>query len=147
MELYENPLAKGFELFNSLLPDLLGEGDVPRCRPLLIDYKDSEGKDYHQNVVAYQPQYMTDAAMVEELKKDAAQKGYTLSAICDVQTFQALYFRPGFVEESIRELGLPVPKNVAERIKAVGLNPVNMEELESGVKKSDVVSDAEYRMP
>ena len=47
MELYENPLAKGFELLNSLMPDLLGEGDVPRCRPLLIDYKDSEGKDYH----------------------------------------------------------------------------------------------------
>lgn len=73
--------------------------------------------------------------MVEELKKDAAQKGYTLSAICDVQTFQALYFRPGFVEESLRERGLPVPKNMAARLRAMGLNPVNMAELESEVKK------------
>lgn len=135
MELYDKSLVQGMNLLNTLLPTLLGEGAVPRCRPLLIDFKNSDGVDHNQDVVAYQPQGMTDEALVEELKKDAAQKGYTVSAISDMRTLQTLYLRPGFMEESLRERGLPVPKNMAACLRAIGMNPVNMAELESEVKK------------
>lgn len=37
MDLYDKSLVQSMNLLNAILPTLLGEGDVPRCRPLLID--------------------------------------------------------------------------------------------------------------
>ena len=43
-----------------------------------------------------------------------------------------LYIAPGYMEEVIKELGLPVPDDMAAAMASAGIRPVNWEELANG---------------
>ena len=108
---------------------------APRRRHLLADYKDKEGQDYHQELMTWHSPNATDKTLVESVKAEVARMGFTLSALLEYQDggkVAALYIAPGYLEETAKELGRPIPKDIPAALEAAGLHPVNMEELKHG---------------
>lgn len=106
---------------------------APRRRHLLADYKDKEGRNYHQELMTWHN--ATDKALVESVKAEVARMGFTLSALLEYQDgskVAALYIAPGYLEETAKELGRPIPKDISAALEAAGLHPVNLEELKHG---------------
>ena len=104
---------------------------APRRRHLLADYKDKEGRDYHQELMTWHSPNTTDKALVESVKAEVARMGFTLSALLEYQDggkVTALYIAPGYLEEAAKELGRSIPA----ALEAAGLHPVNLEELKYG---------------
>ena len=103
---------------------------APRRRHLLADYKDKEGRDFHQELMTWSNS--TDTALVEAVKADMARSGFALSALMEYQdggSVAALYIAPGYLEETAKELGRPIPKDIPAALEAAGLHPVNLEDL------------------
>ena len=107
---------------------------IAKKRRLLLDYKDSTGADRHSETVAYFNVDMTEQDFLKNLKESVAQQGYKLSSAIEFlpNSMRCLYLAPGYLEESMRDLGLPVPSdmkaNTMKSLKHTGL-PINWDEL------------------
>lgn len=125
--------AKAFRAMAAPLGD-----HAPRCRLLSIDYKDCHGTDFSQDIAAGQNPGMTDGQMVELIREQYANQGFTVSAITEITETasgiipRALYIRPGFIEEGFEEQGFPVPEDLSAALSYAGIHPVNWEELVHG---------------
>ena len=42
---------------------------APRCRCLMVDYKDEHGADFHQKMLALHPNSATDGSLVQSIKE------------------------------------------------------------------------------
>lgn len=105
---------------------------APRRRHLLADYKDKEGRDFHQELMTWSNS--TDKALVGTVKADMARHGFKLSALAEYQdggSVSSLYIAPGCLEETIKGLGRYIPKDIPAALEAAGLHPVNWEDFES----------------
>ena len=72
---------------------------------------------------------------MESVKAEVAQKGCRLTALAEYiedGAWKALYLSPGYLEECAAELGLKIPINIGEALDAIGIHPVNLEELKHG---------------
>lgn len=108
---------------------------APRCRHLMVDYKDKTGRDLHQEILTLHHPAGTDEALVESVKVEAAQKGCRLIALAECVedgVWKVLYLSPGYLEEYAEEMGLTMPKDIPAALEAAGLHPVNLEELKHG---------------
>ena len=108
---------------------------APRVRRLIADYKDKDGVDLHQSLVTLHDRQVTDEALVESVRENLAAGGYTLTALLEILEDgapRAIYLGRGYLEEYLKELGLPVPKDMAAAMAAAGVHPVNWEELVNG---------------
>lgn len=104
---------------------------APRCRRLVADYKDSTGRDLHQELVTWHDRRATDEALVQSIQEALAGNGCKLTALAEYMedgAGRALYLAPGYLEEFAAEMGLNMPENIA----AAGVHPVNWEELTHG---------------
>ena len=111
----------------------LAMGDYTlKKRQLIVDYKDSHGRDINQDLITWHSPRATDSALVETVRCNLAQSGCTLTAIGEFLedgSTKVLYMAPGYLEEAIRERGLKVPENMPAAMNAAGIHPVNWEEL------------------
>ena len=108
---------------------------APRVRRLIADYKDKDGVDLHQDLVVCHYRGVTDASLVESVRENLAAGGYTLTSLGELledSSARALYLGRGYLEEYLKELGLPVPEDMAAAMAAAGVHPVNWEELVNG---------------
>ena len=104
---------------------------APRRRHLMVDYKDKEGQDYHQEVLVLHPNGATDKSLVQSIKEQLPG----LTAIAELSPagkWSALYIAPGYLEEYAAEIGLTLPPNIGETLDKAGIHPVNLEELKHG---------------
>lgn len=104
---------------------------APRRRHLMVDYKDKEGIDLHQEVLVLHPNGATDESLVQSIKEQLPG----LTAIAELlpgDKWSALYIAPGYLEEYAAEIGLTLPPNIGETLAAAGIHPVNLEELKHG---------------
>ena len=107
-------------------------GYALKKRWLIVDYKDSSGRDLNQDLTVWHSPRATDKSLVESVRGDLARSGYHLTALGELLEdggTKALYLAPGYLEEAIREMGLKVPQDMAAALKAAGYHPVNWEEL------------------
>ena len=107
-------------------------GYAPQKRRLIADYKDSSGQDINQDLTVWHRQGASDKSLVEAVRGDLAQSGYTLTALGELLEdggAKVLYLASGYLEEAIREMGLKIPENMPAAMKAAGCRPVNLEEL------------------
>ena len=56
-------------------------GYAPQKRRLIADYKDSSGQDINQDLTVWHRQGASDKSLVEAVRGDLAQSGYTLTAL------------------------------------------------------------------
>lgn len=106
-----------------------------RKRQLVADYKDSSGRDFHQDLTTWHNRNATDESLVQSVQKELAGRGYTLTALgehLESGKGRALYLAPGYMEEIVRELGLTMPKDLIATLDAAGGRPVNWMELVHG---------------
>lgn len=104
----------------------------PQKRHLIADYKDRHGTDFNQDLTVWHSRTASDEALVESVRRDLAQRGYTLTALGEYTgdgKGRALYLRPGYMEESMAEMGLPMPADLMAALDAAGSRPVNWREL------------------
>ena len=69
-----------FDKVMSCLLEPLGDY-APKRRYLLLDYKDSSGKDFHHEALQYVPRGVTDRNLVRLFREDLARQGYRLNSI------------------------------------------------------------------
>lgn len=108
---------------------------APRARRLIADYKDKDGTDLHQELVAWHDQRAADETLVQSIRDALAGSGCRLTALAEYMedgTGRALYLAPGYLEEFAAEMGLTMPEDVAAALTAAGVHPVNWEELVEG---------------
>jgi len=101
---------------------------APRRRHLMVDYKDKDGTDFHQEVLVLHPNGATDESLVQSIKEQLPG----LTAIAELlpdDKWSALYIAPGYLEEYAAEIGLTLPPNIGETLVDAGIHPVNLEEL------------------
>lgn len=106
-------------------------GDYAPRRPLMVDYKDKNGIDLHQEVLVLHPNGATDESLVQSIKEQLPG----LTAIAELlpgDKWSALYIAPGYLEEYAAEIGLTLPPNIGETLADAGIHPVNLEELKHG---------------
>ena len=104
---------------------------APRRRHLMVDYKDEEGRDYHQELMTWHSPSATDESLVQSIKEQLSG----LTAIAELfldGRWSALYIAPGYLEEYAAEIGLTLPPNIGETLDKAGIHPVNLEELKHG---------------
>ena len=107
-------------------------GYAPQKRRLIADYKDSSGQDINQDLTVWHRQGASDKSLVEAVRGDLAQSGYTLTALGELLEdggAKVLYLASGYLEEAIREMGLKVPEDMTSAMRRAGVHPVNWEEL------------------
>ena len=113
----------------------------PAVRRLLIDFKDASGQDRHVEDTTLAPPGASDAALVESVKELVKKQGGQLSALWQIRDGQApacLFMKPGFLEETVMEMGLSVPADPVaaigfmERATGICFKPVNLDELTNG---------------
>lgn len=107
---------------------------APRLRRLTVDYKDSRGADYNHDLLLLCPPEGTDKKLVTNIKGSLSSQGFTLTSLAEVagDGVNVLYLHPKYLQESIEELGLPVPKDIAANMVSAGIHPVNWEEFVHG---------------
>ena len=101
---------------------------APRRRHLMVDYKDKDGTDFHQEVLVLHPNGATDESLVQSIKEQLPG----LTAIAELlpdDKWSALYIAPGYLEVYAAEIGLTLPPNIGETLVDAGIHPVNLEEL------------------
>lgn len=108
--------------------------NAPRLRRLIVDYKNSSGRDYNQDILILCPPEGTDEKLVDAIRESLSGQGFTLTSLAEVagNGVKVLYIAPGYLEEVIKELGLPVPEDMAKNMTSAGIHPVNWEELTHG---------------
>lgn len=107
-------------------------GGLIQRRRLVADYKDDTGRDLHQEIMTLHDPNATDEALVESIREELAQAGCKLTGLAEEGTGRVLYLAPGYLEEFAAEMGLTMPENIAAALTAVGVHPVNWEELTHG---------------
>lgn len=108
---------------------------APRRRRLVADYKGSDGKDLHQDLVTWHHKQATDAALVQSIREALTGNGCTPTALGELLEgggTAVLYMAPGYLEEFAAEMGLTMPQDIAAALSAAGVHPVNWEELTHG---------------
>lgn len=107
---------------------------APRLRRLVVDYKDSGGADYNHDLLLLCPPEGTDKKLVEDIRDSLSSQGFTLTSLAEVagDGVKVLYLHPLYLRESIKELGMPVPPNMAANMASAGIHPVNWEEFVHG---------------
>lgn len=108
---------------------------APRRRRLIADYKDSTGRDLHQDLVTWHDRRATDSALVQSIREALAGNGCKLTALAEYMEDgrgSVLYMAPGYLEEFAAEMGLPPLEDIAAALTAAGVHPVNWEELTHG---------------
>lgn len=135
-EIFNSDLLKYAQVFKTMAAPL---GDhAPRCRLLSVDYKNKADVDCYQDIAVGQNPDMTDGRLVELVRQQYTGMGFTVSAITeivmvdDVAATNSLYIKPGFLEETMMENGLPVPHDMAGALAYAGISPVNLLELVGG---------------
>ncbi|WP_346704525.1 hypothetical protein [uncultured Agathobaculum sp.] len=102
------------------------------CRRFVIDYKTMDGRDKNTDIVACCPRQMNDEQVVEKLKERLLEWG-KVSSIFEqgADGMRCLYVIPGYLEESISEIGLHVPGDMENAVRTTfGSHlPVNWDEL------------------
>lgn len=58
-------------------------GCAPRCRRLVADYKDSTGRDLHQELVTWHDRRATNEALVQSIREALAGNGCKLTALAE----------------------------------------------------------------
>lgn len=127
-------IFSGVERVMAALCEPLGDC-APRCRRLVADYKDSTGRDLHQELVTWHDRRATDEALVQSIRDALAGNGCKLTALAEYienGKANALYLAPGYLEEFAAEMGLTMPKDIAAALTYAGIHPVNWEELTHG---------------
>lgn len=100
-------------------------GDIYTMR-LLVDYKDRHGVDHNMDALATLLRGTTTAKLIECIRNELPD-GCTLSAITSVDLARPIYIKQGFLEECIREQGMPVPDDLDAVLLARGMKPVQEE--------------------
>ena len=104
---------------------------APAVRRFAIDYQQG-GVDCNTEVCSMIPKGASKKALVDSFRDHIQNGGGRLSAVWEVTGGglpDCLYVRPGFLEKSVRETGIPVPADPAAATERMGWNPVNMDEL------------------
>lgn len=104
-------------------------------RRLVADYKDSAGKDLHQEFVALCCTGTTDEALVQSVREELDQAGCKLSGLAELREgggINYLYMDYEAMIETVHQLGLRVPEDPAAALEAAGLHPVNWRDFQSG---------------
>ena len=125
-----NNIFSDIERVTAVLCEPLGDY-APRRRHLMVDYKDEEGRDYHQELMTWHSPSATNESLVESIKEQLPG----LTAIAELfpdGKWSALYIAPGYLEEYAAEIGLTLPPNIGETLDKAGIHPVNLEELKHG---------------
>lgn len=105
---------------------------APRKRRLIVDYKDSKGEDYHEELIGWHIQGTTDESLVEQVRADLKRRGYEVTAIlelCEDGRGNVLYLTLGTLREVAAQNELTMPEDLSARLEAAGIHPVNWEEL------------------
>lgn len=124
--------AAAYVLESVLKP--LGD-NAPAVRRLLLDYKIRGGRDRHQEIVTALPKDAPDDALIETAiaflhqREDKTVAVSAITELCRNGDFRHVYLAPGFLEESMRESGLPVPADMKAYMLARGWRPLNWDEL------------------
>lgn len=106
-----------------------------RRRRLLADYKDSTGRDLHQDLMTLHDPRATDEALVKSVRDFLAGRGCKLTGLVEYMVDgrgRVVYLAPGYLEEFAAEMGLTMPEDLAVALTAAGVHPVNWEELTHG---------------
>lgn len=109
----------------ALFPSGNGRAEVLR---LLVDYKDPDGTDRNMDTLATISRSVTTAQLIKRVRTDLAP-GYKLSAISSVDYGRPIYIAPSFLEECMKEQGLPIPDDVGAAMRACGLQLLTLEEI------------------
>lgn len=120
--------AQAFKAMTAPLGDY-----APKCRLLLVDYKDGSGADYSQEIAVGTHAHTSDKRLVRLVMEQYAGMGLTVSAITEMSdTPRPLYIRPGFLEECMADRDIPIPADMEGAMEFAGIHPVNWEELAHG---------------
>lgn len=90
---------------------------APRKRRLIADYKDHCGNDLNQPLTVWHHREASDKDLVESVRSELFQKGFTLCALWELQEgarISLLYLAPGYVEAALREMSRKAPENPAD---------------------------------
>ena len=101
-------------------------------RRLIADFKDRGGRDINQGLTIWHNRGASDQSLVESVRVDLARSGCTLTALAELLEnggAKVLYLAPGYLEETMREMGLTMPEDIPTAMRAAGCCPVNWEEL------------------
>lgn len=104
---------------------------APDIRRFAIDYQQG-GQDRNTELVSTVPKGASAQSLVDYIRDHIQNGGGRLSAVWETREGSlpdCLYVRPGFLEKSVREAGIPVPADPAAATIRAGWNPVNMDEL------------------
>ena len=96
---------------------------APAVRRLQIDYKVNNRQNRHTDTVTLASPGVTDAALVRSVREHIEAVGGRLSAVWETRENglpRCLYVIPGFLEESVREMGLSVPADPVAAMERVG---------------------------
>ena len=107
-------------------------GYAPHKRWLFADYKDRSGHDLNQPLTVWHSRGVSDKSLVESVRGALAQSGYTLTALGELLedgNVKTLYLAPGYMEECLQEMGLKVPEDLPNAMRAARCHPVNWTEL------------------
>lgn len=105
---------------------------APRKRRMIVDYKNSKGEDYNEELIGWHIEGVTDEALVEQVRADLKRRGYEVTAIlelCENEKGNVLYLAPVALQEVAAQNGLAMPEDISARLEAAGIHPVNWEEL------------------
>ena len=100
---------------------------------LAVDYKNPKGIDCSVDLLATLPYGFGTKNLISRVRSDLPE-GCELSAIGSIDYMRPIYIAPGFLAESMREDGLPVPDDLDAAMTAVGLNFITLEEMETTAK-------------
>ena len=97
---------------------------------LLVDYKTADGSDRNIEMLSLAPWHMTTDRLIESIRR-ALAPGCTLSAIGSVDYDRPIYFRPGIIEETVRERGGSIQPgtDIEAALKACGFELLGMDEI------------------
>ena len=105
---------------------------APKKRRFLVDYKDRNGDDFHEDLIGWHPLGMTDQSIVELVRSDLKQRGYELTGVmefCEDGSQNTLYLSPVVLREIMIQYGLTIPEDFRGCLEGKGIRPVNLEEL------------------
>ncbi len=104
-----------------------GVGAAPLNWRALIHSSSGSKKSHSRPLTVWQKRGTPDQSLLESVRNDLAKSGYKLKALWELLedgNTTALY-----LEESMAELGLTVPADIAAALNARGLHPLNWDEL------------------
>ncbi len=111
---------------------------APKKRWVVIDFKGTHGEDRNLSTYLYHDRLITDEMIVQAIANQIASEGGKLCSLCEIiededgQRGRCIYSAPGYLEETMRERGLPIPEDMVTNANAAGFRPINWDELVQG---------------